>query len=93
MKPTLKMDHFPALRGEIRRVDAPSAEKGELCAICLTEFESQNEEAGKYNDQNGKFTEVSVEGQKGSYFPVGVLLISDYLDFASIDSILNVAYL
>lgn len=39
-----KSNNLNVIASEIRRVDAPSAEKGELCAICLTEFESQNEE-------------------------------------------------
>ena len=66
MKPTLKIGSF-SLQGEIRRVDAPSAEKGELCAICLTEFESQNEEAGKYNDQNGTFHGIFGSRSKGKF--------------------------
>ena len=82
MKPTLKMGSF-SIRGEIRRVDAPSAEKGELCAICLTEFESQNEEAGKYNDQNGTFhgnfwvkveREIHFPGKVFCWFPIILIL-------------------
>lgn len=34
------------LAGEIRRVDATSAEKGEICAICLAELAEEKEEVG-----------------------------------------------
>lgn len=40
-----KSNNLNVIASEIRRVDAPtSAEKGEICAICLAELAAQNEE-------------------------------------------------
>eukprot|EP00438_Fugacium_kawagutii_P018816 Skav221686 [mRNA] locus=scaffold1494:237680:239045:+ [translate_table: standard] len=40
-----KSNNLNVIASEIRRVDATSAEKGEVCAICLAELAEEKEEA------------------------------------------------
>ena len=89
--PPLKWDHSPS---EVRFAVWMHLvrRRGSFAQFVWRNLNHRTKRQGSTKINMGNSRNFWVKVEREIHFPVGVLLISDYLDFASIDSILNVPY-